>query len=41
MRKNSPNALAYFNDWISRNKDWLKQRHNYWFKTQEWATLVP
>lgn len=41
VRKNSPNALAYFNDWISRNKDWLKQRHSYWFKTQEWATLVP
>ena len=23
------------------NKDWLKQRHTYWFKTQDWTALVP
>ena len=41
VRKGSPVTLAYFNDWIVKNKDWLTQRHTYWFKTQEWAALVP
>ena len=41
VRRANPVALAYFNDWIGKNKDWLKQRHTYWFKTQEWASLVP
>ena len=41
VRKGSPVTLAYFNDWIVKNKEWLTQRHTYWFKTQDWATLVP
>ncbi len=41
VRKGSPATLAYFNDWIGKNKDWLTQRHTYWFKTQDWAALVP
>ncbi len=41
VRKNSPVVVAYYNDWIGKNKDWLKQRHNYWFKTQDWTMLVP
>ena len=41
VRKNSPVVVAYFNDWIGKNKDWLKQRHTYWFKTQDWAATVP
>ncbi len=41
VRKGSPTVLAYFNDWIGKNKDWLAQRHNYWFKTQDWVALVP
>jgi polar amino acid transport system substrate-binding protein len=41
LRKGNPAALAYFNDWIGKNKDWLKQRHTYWFKTRDWAANVP
>ncbi|MES2977338.1 MAG: transporter substrate-binding domain-containing protein [Pseudomonadota bacterium] len=41
VRKGNPAAMAYFNDWIAKNKDWLKARHTYWFKTQDWADRVP
>ena len=41
VRKGNPAALASFNDWIGKNQPWLKQRHAYWFKTQDWAALVP
>jgi polar amino acid transport system substrate-binding protein len=41
LRKGNKSAVAYFNDWISKNKDWLKERHNYWFKTRDWAANVP
>lgn len=41
VRKGNAAALAYFNDWIGKNTDFLKQRHTYWFKTQDWATMVP
>ena len=41
LRKGNPAAVAYFNDWIGRNKDWLKERHTYWFKTRDWAASVP
>ena len=41
VRKASPTTIAYFNDWIGKNKDWLQQRHTFWFKTQDWAALVP
>jgi polar amino acid transport system substrate-binding protein len=41
VRKGNPKALATFNAWIAQNKDWLKARHNYWFKTQDWSAMVP
>ena len=41
LRKGNPAATAYFNDWISKNKEWLKQRDTYWFKGRDWATSVP
>lgn len=41
VRKGSPNSMLFFNDWIGKNKDWLKQRHTYWFKTQDWVALIP
>ncbi|MFN0187004.1 MAG: transporter substrate-binding domain-containing protein [Aquabacterium sp.] len=41
LRKGNAAALAYFNDWIAKNRDWLRARHTYWFKTQDWAALVP
>jgi polar amino acid transport system substrate-binding protein len=41
LRKGNPAAIAYFNDWIAKNKDFLQQRHTYWFKTRDWAANVP
>ena len=41
IRKNNPQMVTYLNDWIAKNKDWLAQRHTYWFKTQDWASMVP
>jgi len=41
VRKGNPKALAEFNAWIAKNKDWLRSRHNYWFRTQDWASQVP
>jgi polar amino acid transport system substrate-binding protein len=41
LRKGNPAAIAYFNDWIGKNKDWLKQRHTYWFKGRDWASNLP
>lgn len=42
LRKGDPDALNFFNNWILlRQQDgWLKERHDYWFKTRDWATQV-
>ncbi|MDS4020577.1 MAG: transporter substrate-binding domain-containing protein [Candidatus Competibacter sp.] len=39
LRKGDPDALNFFNNWILlRQQDgWLKERHDYWFKTRDWA----
>jgi len=41
LRKGNTAGLAGFNEWINKNQAWLKQRHQYWFRTQDWAGLVP
>jgi polar amino acid transport system substrate-binding protein len=41
VRKGNPKALAEFNAWIAKNRDWVRSRHNYWFRTQDWASQVP
>ena len=41
LRKGNPAGVAGLNDWINKNQVWLKQRHQYWFRTQDWAGLVP
>ena len=41
VKKGNPAMVKYFNDWISRNQAFLKERHSYWFKTQDWTSLVP
>ena len=41
VKKGNPEALVFLNDWIGKNKDWLKQRHTYWFKGRDWASTVP
>ncbi|HMQ12913.1 MAG TPA: amino acid ABC transporter substrate-binding protein, partial [Candidatus Competibacter phosphatis] len=42
LRKGDPDALNFFNNWIMlRQQDgWLKERHDYWFKTRDWASQV-
>ena len=43
VRKGDPDALNFFNHWISSHlrSGWLQDRHDYWFKTDEWAGQVP
>ncbi len=41
FKKGNPAAIKVFNEWIAKNQDWLKQRHTYWFKTQDWSAMVP
>lgn len=42
LRKGDPDALNFFNNWIMlREQDgWLKERHDYWFKSRDWAGQV-
>lgn len=42
IRKGDPDALNFFNNWIQIHWDngWLKERHDYWFKTRDWKDQV-
>ncbi len=42
VRKGDPDALNYFNNWISHQwrVGWLKERHDYWFTTEDWADQI-
>ena len=42
VRKGEHEALNFLNNWIMlRNESgWLQARHNYWFKTREWAATI-
>ena len=42
IRKGDPDALNYFNNWIAHQwrTGWLKERHDYWFTTEDWADQV-
>ena len=42
LRKGDPDAMNYFNNWIAQQwrSGWLKERHNYWFATEDWADQV-
>lgn len=42
MRKGDPDAMNFFNNWISQQwrSGWLDERHDYWFATEEWADMV-
>jgi polar amino acid transport system substrate-binding protein len=42
LRKGDPDTLAFFNSWIAivALEGWLKERHEYWFGTKDWAGLV-
>ncbi len=42
LRKGDPDALNFFNNWIAQQwrSGWLEDRHDYWFKTEDWADQV-
>jgi polar amino acid transport system substrate-binding protein len=42
LRKGDPDAVNVFGNWILVNTSngWLKETHDFWFKTQEWAAEV-
>ena len=42
LRKGDPDALAFFNSWITgvALEGWLGERHQYWFETRDWADQV-
>lgn len=43
MRKGDPDGLNYFNNWINMHtrNGWLKQKHDYWFRGDDWSSMVP
>ncbi|MGO9308741.1 MAG: transporter substrate-binding domain-containing protein [Spirochaetia bacterium] len=42
VRKGDPDALAFFNGWITRMhlEGFLEERHQYWFVGNEWESLT-
>ncbi len=42
LRKGDPDALNFMNNWIAQQwrSGWLKERHDYWFASEEWADQV-
>ncbi len=42
LRKGDPDTLAFFNSWITivTLEGWLKERHDYWFGSKDWAAMV-
>ena len=43
LRKGDADALNFFNNWININtkNGWLKKRNDYWFRGNDWASMVP
>jgi polar amino acid transport system substrate-binding protein len=42
LRKGDQETLDYFNNWIAEKtkSGWLKERHQYWFGTRDWAGML-
>ena len=42
VRKGDFDTVNYFNNWIRNVKEegWLQERHNYWFNTRDWESLI-
>ena len=42
IRRGEHDAMNFFNNWIRVRTEtgWLQTRHDYWFKTRDWAELV-
>lgn len=39
IRRGDVDTLAFLNSWVTFNREsgWLQSRHDYWFKTRDWA----
>ena len=42
LPKGDFDTLVFFNGWIQTKRDegWLQEKHQYWFGTRDWASLV-
>lgn len=42
VRKGDFDTLTFFNNWITivSHEGWLQERHEYWFGSREWASLL-
>lgn len=42
VRKGDVDTLNFFNNWIRvvESEGWLKEKHNYWFRTRDWESLI-
>ena len=42
VRKGDFDTMNYFDNWILvvGSEGWLKERHNYWFRTEDWKDMV-
>ncbi|GAA4122890.1 transporter substrate-binding domain-containing protein [Aminobacter aganoensis] len=42
LRKGDPETIATLDAWIAKENagGWLKERHDYWFRTRDWADKV-
>jgi polar amino acid transport system substrate-binding protein len=43
LRRGDVDTLNFFNNWILVHtlNGWLKERHEYWFKSRKWVEMVP
>jgi polar amino acid transport system substrate-binding protein len=41
LPKGDPDAMFYFNSWITVNQAWLQDKADYWFASAEWESLLP
>jgi polar amino acid transport system substrate-binding protein len=39
VRKGDSDTIFFFNTWIIKNADWLKERSDYWYGTTQWRSL--
>ena len=38
--KGDPDAIFFFNAWITDKEDWLKEKSDYWYGSRDWDYLL-
>ena len=43
LRKGDPDSIAFLDAWVAKANDsgWLKERRDYWFRSRDWASIIP